>query len=1070
MKRALTLIVGALVLAVSHGAELEFYDRPVEECNVRGGAGHALEKLRHGGKFTVAYFGGSITSAGEGVKGWRTRTTKWLRETYPQTQIHEVDATIGGTGSVLGAYRLEHDVLRFKPDLLFVEFSCNDVESTTHDARRAMETIVRRTWERNPFTDIVFAYTITVRMTNDYAKARCHRPLLAHEEIADRYAIPSVNFGPRVMRLLKDGRLLMRASDGVHPRAEGHALHLESLTNLFVRAEMTNKCDHVSKLGTALFPVGNMFRAKMVPVTADQCEGTWREVRPEDPLFGRFLVRAGKMRVTETPGSRLRFRYVGDSCALYLLKGPTGGRIGISVDGGPVRKVDLFDSDCTYWRVCTVLVCRRPGLHDVTVTLDEEQPDRKAVFRRATTPAARTALEKSIAAGNCIGHVLAVASVLVNGELLADPAPQERAPRTVANDFLKLDFHPDTAAFDVTDKRTGRVWRMLADEGNLAFESISAVDVLGNSVEFVGRARGVSHPVRVALSLADAAVTVRLGSERTGMFGEKGVRRLEYPYPFALEKGERTLLPHGCGYAFPAEMEWYGPNYPEKMSFYSRDLKMGMWAVYGQKIASDGEVLGASAFLAVLETPANAEGRHAFRSNGQREFSAVWIPDLDTWGHDREIRYEFFEVADPMSLAKRYRQILRGRGYLRTFAEKAQAHPKMKELYRRLGGAPSVWYWAINGDKAGVCRHLREACGFRDFLFQFARRPDLGVDVTPEEVAACAKAAPGVLLSEYDIYQNTMESKYLPEIDAVRPYWIPAIADNDDVVRRKDGTVARGWRVDMKDKSKPGIGCAIPCDRQVIPYARKRLAAELARNPDYNARYLDVIGCSPPSECWHPRHVVGRRESVTHRRELMAILGDEFGVLSATEDGEEYLADVCDYQTCGFSAPNHYRVDGGRWMWKIYDEDPPESIVFGTDESLRVPFWEMVFHGCNVSYWDWCDYNQKFPKIWWKRDLLNAVSATPPLYFFTPETWRRFRNELAKSHEISTTIARATVFAEMTAYRFLSPDRRVQRSEFSNGVACTVNFGEKAFTMRDGHVVPPHGYRFENAEGQASGE
>ena len=56
----------------------------------------------------------------------------------------------------------------------------------------------------------------------------------------------------------------------------------------------------------------------------------------------------------------------------------------------------------------------------------------------------------------------------------------------------------------------------------------------------------------------------------------------------------------------------------------------------------------------------------------------------------------------------------------------------------------------------------------------------------------------------------------------------------------------------------------------------------------------------------------------------------------------------------------------------------------GMDHATRCPFREMVFHDCVSSTWYWTDYNNKFPHDWWKRDLLNVVSGTPPMYLFTP--------------------------------------------------------------------------------------
>ena len=146
-------------------------------------------------------------------------------------------------------------------------------------------------------------------------------------------------------------------------------------------------------------------------------------------------------------------------------------------------------------------------------------------------------------------------------------------------------------------------------------------------------------------------------------------------------------------------------------------------------------------------------------------------------------------------------------------------------------------------------------------------------------------------------------------------------------------------------------------------------------------------------------------------------------------------------------------------MWKIYDGDPPDEIRRGTDEKTRMPIFEMVYHGCMVAYWDWCDYNFKFPKIWWKRDLFNALCGTPPLYFFNEETWKRFRDQLKASYDVATPVAKATYSSPIKAYRILTPDRSVQRVEFENGVASTVNFGDKPFKMKDGHIVPPRGFK-----------
>ena len=104
------------------------------------------------------------------MNGWRNLTTAWLKEQYPNAQITEVAASIGGTGSDLGAFRLANDVLTKNPDLVFVEFAVNDGDKQPKNIWRQMEGIVRQIWKKNATTDIVFCYTVACGIFKEYAK------------------------------------------------------------------------------------------------------------------------------------------------------------------------------------------------------------------------------------------------------------------------------------------------------------------------------------------------------------------------------------------------------------------------------------------------------------------------------------------------------------------------------------------------------------------------------------------------------------------------------------------------------------------------------------------------------------------------------------------------------------------------------------------------------------------------------------------------------------------------------------------------------------------------------------
>lgn len=87
-------------------------------------------RAKAGERLAVVFFGGSLTWSANAtepnVTGFRGLMARYLAEKYPAAHFSFVDAAIGGTGSNLGMFRLERDVLSKKPDLVFLDFACND--------------------------------------------------------------------------------------------------------------------------------------------------------------------------------------------------------------------------------------------------------------------------------------------------------------------------------------------------------------------------------------------------------------------------------------------------------------------------------------------------------------------------------------------------------------------------------------------------------------------------------------------------------------------------------------------------------------------------------------------------------------------------------------------------------------------------------------------------------------------------------------------------------------------------------------------------------------------------------
>ena len=332
----LVLVAGALAL----GAADPFPLRDAVECHPRAGLPNMAAKLGAGQPVRIAYFGGSITAAA----GWRVKTLAWFQGRFPMAKVSEIDAAIGGTGSDLGVYRVGHDVLSHKPDLMFVEFAVNDGGAEPTQIHRCMEGIVRQTWAADPATDICYVYTLAGGMVKDLQEKHFPRAASAMEAVADQYAIPSIHLGLEVVARLAGDTLVFKAvkpatdaerqaiggrlvftEDDVHPTDAGHQLYTEVITRHLPDLLATGKAG-AHALGAAL-EEGNYQRATLLPLAQAKLGGGWAKLDAlTDPVARNFANRLPGLYRADAAGTRLSFRFKGTAASIYDLVGPDCGR------------------------------------------------------------------------------------------------------------------------------------------------------------------------------------------------------------------------------------------------------------------------------------------------------------------------------------------------------------------------------------------------------------------------------------------------------------------------------------------------------------------------------------------------------------------------------------------------------------------------------------------------------------------------------------------------------------------------------------------------------------------------
>ena len=308
---------------------------------------NTVYKLKNNKKLNIGYFGGSITEgagASDPSKCWRRIVTQWFRDTYSDCEINEIMAAIGGTGSDLGAYRCENDLIAGKPDLVFLEFSCNDAEDPFLPILNNVESIYRKIWTNDPTAEIIVVYTMIKSMDDDMAAGKVIESRAAHMAAALYYGnIMQIDMGEILRRKVHraGGDWNTYTVDTVHPNDEGYRIYADAVIYRLsdaLRAEADGMVDRI--LPKSLFGNRSYVGAHLVDAKAADFSEGWAFV--EKSLCERYPT----YYESTTPGEFLEFKFSGIRIGLYWMMAKDSGDIEYSIDDGEWKRVSSWDFYC----------------------------------------------------------------------------------------------------------------------------------------------------------------------------------------------------------------------------------------------------------------------------------------------------------------------------------------------------------------------------------------------------------------------------------------------------------------------------------------------------------------------------------------------------------------------------------------------------------------------------------------------------------------------------------------------------------------------------------------------------
>lgn len=184
-----------------------------------------MRKAAKGEKVTIACIGGSITQGTitSGKKDSEVGFKKcyadiffeWWKTTFPDADLEFVNAGIGGTDSYLGVHRVQKDVLDRNPDLVLVEYSVNDADSTFY--KRSYDNLVRKILLSDSKPAVMLLY---MSQTNGSTSQG------SHVFVGFGYKLPMVSYSNVINDMMANSIFTAEelSGDTVHPSVLGHAI------------------------------------------------------------------------------------------------------------------------------------------------------------------------------------------------------------------------------------------------------------------------------------------------------------------------------------------------------------------------------------------------------------------------------------------------------------------------------------------------------------------------------------------------------------------------------------------------------------------------------------------------------------------------------------------------------------------------------------------------------------------------------------------------------------------------------------------------------------------------------
>lgn len=193
-----------------------------------------IQKLSTGVPVTIVALGDSLTEGWMVSKGYIDYLEEMLHTKFPGNKLKLINRGIPGDTAQSGLYRMEWDVLHYKPDCVFIQYALNDAFSgfTEQQFKRNIKGIIDNVRDKSD-ADIVLITSVYIGDNEDNRHAEGYYRQM--EALGEEYRIPVVRTHEYWKKKIREGVVFgtLVQYDGVHPTEEGYKLMAEAVMGIF---------------------------------------------------------------------------------------------------------------------------------------------------------------------------------------------------------------------------------------------------------------------------------------------------------------------------------------------------------------------------------------------------------------------------------------------------------------------------------------------------------------------------------------------------------------------------------------------------------------------------------------------------------------------------------------------------------------------------------------------------------------------------------------------------------------------------------------------------------------------